>query len=364
MLCALESFVSIRPRFEMAQVELLSWTSLLHAESTAHNTKDKLLALGSGPDKIQKRGFQIPDPFAQRGAEREIYTPPSGLGMKERMQFFDRETLRFFEAFYPEMSLLPAHLIHVTCTGYVAPSPAQQIVSLRLAKETLVTHAYHMGCYAAIPAIRIAAGALALAPSPTSVVDIVHTEMCSLHLNPMDHSTEQLVVQSLFADGFIKYSATRKMRAPCLQVLALHEEILPESLDQMTWRCEEICHAMTLSKKIPLLLSNALEGFFSRLVQKTDLDEEKIKTTGYFAIHPGGPKIIEYIVQKFHLKRAQVSHSHGVMQEYGNMSSATLPHIWEKMLQDTHLEEGAFIVSFAFGPGLTLAGALFQKGET
>jgi predicted naringenin-chalcone synthase len=367
---ALEAFVPIRPRFVMQQEQLLKWTSELHEQaarlakpsSPFSSTLVKLLELGSGKDKIQKRGFHICDPFEQNPSKRSIYTDayPSGVKMKERMQFFDCEMTRIFESFYPIDARLPKHLIHVTCTGYVAPSPAQKIVSLRKAKDTSVTHAYHMGCYAAIPAIRIAAGALALS-SPASSVDIVHTEMCSLHFNPLDCSTEQLVVQSLFADGFIKYRVSKKSSASCLKVLALHEELIPDSLSSMSWRCEDICHSMTLSKKVPVMLSQALHGYLSRLVEKVHLNEKLIKAKAYFAIHPGGPKIIQHITQLFHLKEEQISHSSFIMQHCGNMSSATLPHIWEKMLHDRRIKTGSYIVSFAFGPGLTLSGALFQK---
>ena len=53
----------------------------------------------------------------------------------------------------------PGALIHVTCTGYVAPSAAQRLVAGRdWGRATEVLHAYHMGCYAALPAIRLAAG--------------------------------------------------------------------------------------------------------------------------------------------------------------------------------------------------------------
>ena len=70
-----------------------------------------------------------------------------------------------------------------------------------------MTHAYHMGCYAAMPALRIAAGFVA---TGSRRVDSSHTELCSLHLDPTDHRLEQLVVQSLFADGLIRYSADRR----------------------------------------------------------------------------------------------------------------------------------------------------------
>ena len=42
------------------------------------------------------------------------------------------------------------------------------------------------------------------------------------------HDAEQLVVQSLFADGHVRYSVERSpARTPALAVLAIREEILP-----------------------------------------------------------------------------------------------------------------------------------------
>jgi predicted naringenin-chalcone synthase len=43
------------------------------------------------------------------------------------------------------------------------------------------------------------------------------------------------------------------------------------------------------------------------------------------------------------------------------MSSATLPHIWAKILAETGVRYGTPVVSLAFGPGLTIVGAIFIK---
>jgi predicted naringenin-chalcone synthase len=43
------------------------------------------------------------------------------------------------------------------------------------------------------------------------------------------------------------------------------------------------------------------------------------------------------------------------------MSSATLPHVWARLLDDTSVAPGTPIVSLAFGPGLTVCGGLFRK---
>jgi hypothetical protein len=47
-------------------------------------------------------------------------------------------------------------LIHVSCSGYAAPSPAQRLLAEKRWHSTAVTHSYHMGCYGAFPAIRTA----------------------------------------------------------------------------------------------------------------------------------------------------------------------------------------------------------------
>ena len=41
------------------------------------------------------------------------------------------------------------------------------------------------------------------------------------------------------------------------------------------------------------------------------------------------------------------------------MSSATLPHVWQEILNKNY-SIGTKIISYAFGPGLTLFGAVFE----
>lgn len=134
----------------------------------------------------------------------DITIAEKGEGILARAEFFSQRGREIVSSFYSDTALAPGHLIHVTCTGYVSPSAVQHLVTDRSWRGTGVTHAYHMGCYAALPAVRIAEGLVA---SRNRHVDIIHTEMCALHMDRTQHSPEQLVVQSLFADGHIKYSA-------------------------------------------------------------------------------------------------------------------------------------------------------------
>jgi predicted naringenin-chalcone synthase len=71
--------------------------------------------------------------------------------------------------------------------------------------------------------------------------------------------------------------------------------------------------------------------------------------------------VIDVMQQALELSDAQVAASRAVLLRYGNMSSATLPHIWMNLLQASDVTPATPIVSLAFGPGLTVSAALMVK---
>jgi len=184
--------------------------------------------------------------------------------------------------------------------------------------------------------------------------DIVHTEICSLHSNPSLHQLDQLVSQTLFADGFMKYSLTRQTDQPHIKVHRVLEEIIPNSVKAMTWNVVDWGFQMSLAKEVAVLITRHLEGYLERLCQS------QIQNA-IFAVHPGGPKILLHIQKILGLTDKQMEHSFDVLYEYGNMSSATIPHIWDRILKDPSIPNGTSIISLAFGPGLTIAGAHMEK---
>jgi predicted naringenin-chalcone synthase len=129
----------------------------------------------------------------------------------------------------------------------------------------------------------------------------------------------------------------------------------------MGWTTGPLTFAMTLSKEVPTLLGTALPGFLHRLFEEAELDYSQEKPKAIFAIHPGGPRIIALTEKLLALEPGQITWSRHVLRERGNMSSATLPHIWHEILKDDRILAGALIVSVGAGPGLTLSGALFRK---
>jgi predicted naringenin-chalcone synthase len=380
-------FRSIRPAHVRPQARTLEWlceahtqAELTRAAGEGRRVEEKdvrsrmraaLTRFGCGEDKISARGYELADCEHTRWNEMEVYRlgeDARGAGALTRTLAFDRIAGSIVERFFEPMVRPPSDLIHVTCTGYTSPSPAQQLVSRRgWGASTRVTHAYHMGCYAAFPALRLACGTqsgLPTQPDAEPRCEVVHTEVCSLHLTPDNHAPEQFVIHSLFADGFVAYEVAgethAKLRAPGFELLALLERIVPDTGAAMTWRCSDSGMQMSLGRDVPERLSAALGDFVAELVARGGLGP-RAAASALFAVHPGGPRILDRVQDLMRLESAQLEHSRKVLRERGNMSSATLPHVWMDMAADPAVPAGAPIVSLAFGPGLTLCGAVLRK---
>lgn len=362
------------PRHRTPQESGTAWLLAAHqksAEARGLPFNAKLMGaliqrIGLGPERIAFRGHELDDFTHTRWEEMALFRlheDPLGPGIEARTRYFHERATAVLARMLPPQSAPPEHLVHVTCTGYHAPSAAEEVVSRNgWGEKTLVTHAYHMGCYASIPAIRMAGGSLLLHRRQGRAV-IAHTELCSVHLDPSANDPEQLVVQSLFADGFARYEAALQApsRGPFFEVLALREEIGANSLKQMVWSTSDRGMKMGLSREVPSSIQAAVTPFVDRLLGELP-EPPPPGVPVVYAIHPGGPKVIETCEAALGLRPGSSRASLEVLREHGNMSSATLPHVWARMLADPEVTVGTLIVSLAFGPGLTLAGAVFRKG--
>lgn len=400
VIAQLSNFTVVMPHTTQDQDDVLSWLASAHARVETLRTlkekgeikeswdelKSKMLTrfarFGCKKSTISTRSFEAPDTGNINWDELRLYnlnlpqgdiptTSLYGKDIGQRTKFFLERSSSIFQTFYPQEAHPPEHIVHVSCTGYSSPSAAQRLVNLnRWMKKTNVTHAYHMGCYASIPSIRLAEGLLSileqrknLSSPDVNTVDIVHTEMCSLHLNPTDHSPEQMVIQSLFADGHIKYSLQPfdAESKNCLALIVINEQIIEDTEEHMTWSPDSWGMQMSLSREVPKKIADNVLTFVSQMLSEAQLPIEDVFQNGIFAIHPGGPKIIDSIQSVLGLRDDQIQHSREILFYRGNMSSATLPHVWKNLVEDETIPDGKIIVTLAFGPGVTIFGSVMRK---
>ena len=363
----LSDFRSVIPKYKLAQSDaverLIEIRLRLNPKLNRSEVEKRIRRFGLANSKIQSRGTEVKDytlDLADPEVALEFFNGAQLPLLEARMSLFEERALEVFENWYKDESARPNHVVHVSCTGYTAPSAAQKTVSkwIESTQSTSVTHAYHMGCYASLPAVRIAQGFALAADSKTPVrIDIAHNELCSLHFDPLTLEPEQVVVQSLFADGHIRYSLENLEPASGFSVEALHEILVPDSSEQMTWIPTSTHFKMQLSRLVPDSIRMHLKPFVAGLLKRSAYPEG---SPIIFAVHPGGPKIIDAVEEILELTPDQTVESHAVLSERGNMSSATLPHIWQKILENKNRASGTYVVSLAFGPGLTLSGGVYK----
>lgn len=350
---------SIRERFEKYSVPSL------------HIKRRQLVFFPSMRDIHFENGeFDIAEPQREYLQLFKDKSEPRGADIRARHESFAILVDEVFEQFYHPAERAPDDLIHVTCSGYLAPSPAQKLAAKKGWFETQVTHCYHMGCYGAFPAIRMAQGFVASwrpgAAPRRRQVDIVHTEVPSLHRHFVDLTPQDILVMSLFADGFIKYGvyseellSQRNQRG--LRILAAAERLLPDSLSGETWVPGPYHFEMTMAITVPVVIKKNVYPFVKQLCESAGLDFESERDRLILAIHPGGPQMIEHIRAQLGLRAEQIALSAKVFLGKGNMSSATIPHILKEIAEAEEIEAGTRVVAIGFGPGLTIAGLLLEK---
>ncbi|MBA2650175.1 MAG: type III polyketide synthase [Legionella sp.] len=249
------------------------------------------------------------------------------------------------------------HLITVSCTGMYAPGIDIEIVQkLKLNKATKRTTINFMGCYGAFNGIKVADAFSRT--DPKAKVLVVCVELCTIHFQRAA-DLSNLISNAIFSDGaaavIIEANPEGKL------VLGLESffcSLLPNSENDMAWHVGDQGFDMILSSYIPALIKSGISTFAEQLLEKTKL---AIFDIDYFAIHPGGQKILEACEIALNISKEDNQFSYKVMQNYGNMSSATvlfvLKEIWNN-LQRT--DDGKTIFSCAFGPGLTLESILLK----
>jgi predicted naringenin-chalcone synthase len=253
--------------------------------------------------------------------------------------------------------LTVTHLIVVCCTGMYAPGLDIALVKALKLKTTVErTSITFMGCYAAFNALK-AANAFCSKDHDAKVL-IVCTELCSLHFqNTM--SEDNLLANTLFADGsaavLVEAGSSQKRS---LKLEAFHSDLALSGEQDMAWSIGDLGFEMKLTAYIPAIIRGGIQNLTEALLAKIKMPLDAIR---YFALHPGGVKILEAIEQSLGIAKERNDFAYKVLRNYGNMSSPTVLFVLREILNViTHDDNHQSIMSLAFGPGLTLESMILR----
>jgi predicted naringenin-chalcone synthase len=242
------------------------------------------------------------------------------------------------------------HLVLVSCTGMVAPGVELELMRQLGMDSAVERYCIHfMGCYAAFTGLRLADKLVKA--SPEARVLVVSVELCTLHFQK-EYTEDNLLANSLFGDGAAAALVMQSEKG--LMIKNYLSQVLWEGEKDMAWKIGDFGFEMRLSQYIPSLLNQGIRKLRDLFEAKFNFSQVQ-----HVAIHPGGKQILIQVQEAFGLSPEVNKHALEVLRTCGNMSSASILFVLERMLQDPSIQGD--ILALGFGPGLTLETTHYEK---
>ena len=142
-----------------------------------------------------------------------------------------------------------------------------------------------------------------------------------------------------------------------LEVLDVAALTDPGTADHMTWDVTDLGFRMGLSAEVPRVLARHVRGHVTALLQRHAYTVDDVDG---WAVHPGGPRILDTVVEQLGLSDEAVDESRAVLATHGNCSSTTVLLVLDALRSCGRPRAGRPAIVTAFGPGLTLYTALLR----
>ena len=114
-----------------------------------------------------------------------------------------------------------------------------------------------------------------------------------------------------------------------------------------------------LSSYVPNVIGANIRGLLETSLLRCGLSLAEID---HWAVHPGGRAILDRVQESLALPVDALATSREVLRDFGNMSSATILFVLERMMSAENAD--AVVCAMAFGPGLTVETAVMALETT
>jgi len=300
------------------------------------------------------------------------HTNPEGSNLHDRMDLYRLHAEQHIRQLYEQVNEKPDNIIHVTSTGYIDPNPVSTVMSAKQWHDIDITNFYHHACNAPIPAIRMANTILTAALSgncekPKKRIDLVSSEMFSLHTRLDNDSPVNVGLISTYSDSFFRYSVRTyadvlEKGTGGLKILAFKNITIPDSAALAVWKVSSPCFdfqidAMKYFRLINTHVSDFVDSFFT----ENGLDFESIKDRTYFVIQGSSQTTLKQIAEKLNLSEMQIDASRMTLYENGYLSSGVIPFMCKSIIENNSIPSGTKVFCLGYALGVTMSGMLLEK---
>lgn len=250
-------------------------------------------------------------------------------------------------------------IMSTTVTGIMVPSLEARVADrLGMRPDVRRVPMFGLGCVAGAAGVARVNDYLRGAPDDVAV--LLSVELCSMTFPAVRPSMEGLVGTALFGDGSAAVVVVGERRAEQIRahgpaVIDSRSHLYPGTQRTMGWDVGSDGLQLVLAADVPDVVRRYLHADVSGFLGDHDLTIDQI---GTWVSHPGGPKVIEAIVDSLGLPEDALELTWRSLADIGNLSSSSVLHV----LRDTRAKAPAAGpgVMMAMGPGFCSELVLMQ----
>jgi predicted naringenin-chalcone synthase len=142
---------------------------------------------------------------------------------------------------------------------------------------------------------------------------------------------------------------------------SFYSEVVAKGKRAMSWELSSTGFQMGLSSYVPDLIEEDFAGLVDRALERRGIRRDDIS---HWCMHPGGKKILDSIYKSLHFTNGHLDASYQVLKEYGNMSSATILFVLQRMMSALDYSRPNTVFGAAFGPGITMESFIVSTSQS
>ncbi|MFH9265026.1 MULTISPECIES: type III polyketide synthase [unclassified Streptomyces] len=239
-------------------------------------------------------------------------------------------------------------LMFTSVTGIAAPSvDARLVARLGMRSDVKRLPLFGLGCVAG------AAGTARLHDyllgRPDDVAVLLSVELCSLTFQRHDASPANLVATALFGDGaaaVVALGGRRAVSGP--EIVATRSRMYPDTEHVMGWDIGSTGFTVVLDPAVPEVVRRYLADDVREFLDEHGL---KPKDVAHWVCHPGGPKVLETVIEVLDLPDGALDVTWRSLADVGNLSSSSVLHVLRDTIEQRRPEPGTPGLLLAMGPG-------------
>jgi alkylresorcinol/alkylpyrone synthase len=197
-----------------------------------------------------------------------------------------------------------------------------------------------------------------------ATIAFVTVETPTLTFRRGDISMANAISSVLFGDGAAAVilrgrppARASRREGPCLRVKNGGSWLQKDTYGAMGFVLGDDGYQVILSPDVPERAAHELPDRIDELCRAGGATRSDLR---FFAIHPGGARVLERVSTSLRLGDTATSASWGVYRDHGNMSGPTVLFVLDRILRDAPPDPGSLGLLIAFGPGFSAEMALLE----